>query len=138
MFNSLLAIGLFPIILALPAPQIGDYGENTGPVAGIKPPTPTVTSASGSLYGPSSLLGEAAAPSPISGGDSAIVSDFKLVNGQEADANLGLYLDFDSIEKPQPIRGEFGQTDPGPSEFEPPLPTFNSLKLIWFSRNIRL
>lgn len=123
MFTLLLASSLFSIILALPAPQIGDYGENTGPVAGIDPPTPTVTVASGSLYGPSSLLGEAASPSPVSGGDSAIVSNFKLVNGQQADADLGLYLDFDSVEKPQPIRGEFGETDPGPRKLKIPVPS---------------
>ncbi|CAG8957778.1 hypothetical protein HYFRA_00000116 [Hymenoscyphus fraxineus] len=117
MAKSITVLGLIRAVLSLPAPQMGDFGENTGPVAGVDPPTPTVTVESGSLYGPSSLLGELASPSPVSGGDSAIVQDFQLVNGQEADADLGLYLDFDSIEKPQPIRGTFGQTDPGPRTF---------------------
>ena len=81
------------------------------------PPSPTVTSASGSLYGPESLLGEVAKPSSLSGGDSAIVSNYPLVNGQEADKNLGLYLDFNSVENPQALRGDGGQTDPGPSRY---------------------
>lgn len=113
-FNSLLVAGL-PAVLAAPAPQL-NYRENTGPVGGVNPPIPTVTAASGSLYGPESLLGEIAQPSPVSGGDSAIVSDYPLVNGQDAPSKLGLYLDFNSVENPQPLRGGGGQTDPGPSE----------------------
>ncbi|KAE8445328.1 hypothetical protein EG329_013566 [Mollisiaceae sp. DMI_Dod_QoI] len=87
-------------------------------MGGVNPPIPTVTTTSGSLYGPSSLLGEIAQPSPISGGTSAFVSDVPLVNGQEADSELGLYLDFNSVENPQPIRGTGGQTDPGPRTYE--------------------
>lgn len=43
------------------------------------------------------------------------------MNGQEADAELGLYLDFNSAtfpNGPQPIRGDLGATDPGPRTFE--------------------
>lgn len=50
-----------------------------------------------------------------------MVADPELVNGQEADADLGLYLDFNSATAPngpQPIRGELGSTDPGPRTFE--------------------
>jgi hypothetical protein len=104
-------------VAGLPAPQMSQFGENTGPVGGVNPPIPTVTAASGSLYGPSDLLGEVYPPEPVSGGDSAIVSDVTLVNGQEADSDLGLYLDFNGVEIPQPIRGDGGQTDPGPSKF---------------------
>ncbi|TVY89378.1 Oxalate decarboxylase, partial [Lachnellula willkommii] len=117
MFKSLLVAGLLPTVFAAPAPQM-NYAENTGPVGGVDPPIPTVTAASGSLYGPEDLLGEIAKPSPVFGGDSAIVTNYPLVNGQEADDDLGLYLDFNSVEKPQPIRGEAGQTDPGPRTYE--------------------
>ncbi|KUJ15605.1 RmlC-like cupin [Mollisia scopiformis] len=117
MIGSLVAAGLFPAVMAAPAPQM-NYGENTGAVGGVDPPSPTVTTTSGSLYGPSDLLGEIAKPSPISGGDSAFVSDAPLVNGQEADSDLGLYLDFNSVENPQPLRGTGGQTDPGPRTYE--------------------
>ncbi|CZT41256.1 related to oxalate decarboxylase [Rhynchosporium secalis] len=112
---ALAAAGVLPAALAAPAPQMSKYGENTGPIAGY-PPIPEATAASGSLYGGKSLLGEVAKPYPVSGGDSAIVSDYTLVNGQEAEAKLGLYLDFNSVENPQPIRGEGGQTDPGASK----------------------
>ena len=50
-----------------------------------------------------------------------MVPDPELVNGQEADADLGLYLDFNSATPPngpQPIRGGLGGTDPGPRTFE--------------------
>jgi hypothetical protein len=115
---TLLAAGLLPAALALPTPQMS-YGEQSVPEGGVTSPVPTVTSPTGSLYGPDSLRGEIAQPSPISGGDSAIVSDYPLVSGQEADADLGLFLDFNSVENPQPIRGTLGQTDPGPRKYSP-------------------
>jgi hypothetical protein len=114
--SSLAVAGLLPSVLAVPAPQMS-YAENEGPVAGVSPPIATATGFSGSLYGDESLLGEVAPPSPTSGADSAIVSPVELVNGQEADSDLGLYLDFNSVDKPQAIRGSGGQTDPGPSKF---------------------
>ncbi|GKU01936.1 oxalate decarboxylase [Fusarium langsethiae] len=118
LFKALLASLPISQSLALPAPQMGDYGENKGPVGGVDPPTPTVTSTSGSLYGDSSLLGgKAPLPDPDKS-DSAVVKDPTLVNGQEADAKLGLYLDFDSVDVPQPIRGGLGATDPGPRTYE--------------------
>jgi hypothetical protein len=92
-----------------------DYGENEGAVGGVSPQIPTVTSAQGSLYGDESLLGGNAARPPTSGGGSAVVSDPELVDGQKASETLGLYLDFNSVEAPQPIRGAKGATDPGPS-----------------------
>lgn len=92
-----------------------DYGENQGNVGGVEPQIATVTASSGSLYGDESLLsGNAQRPS-TSGGDSAVVDDVELVNGQEASEKLGLYLDFNSVDVPQPIRGSKGATDPGPS-----------------------
>ncbi|KAL6407277.1 oxalate decarboxylase [Ilyonectria robusta] len=115
LLNGLIAL---PVGLARPAPQMGNYGENKGPVGGVKPPTPTVTSTSGSLYGDSSLLGgNAPLPDPDKS-DSAVVDDPKYVNGQDADADLGLYLDFDDADPPQPIRGGLGATDPGPRTYE--------------------
>ncbi|PQE17262.1 oxalate decarboxylase family bicupin protein [Rutstroemia sp. NJR-2017a BVV2] len=109
--------GLLPAAFALPTPQMS-YGEQSVPEGGVTSPVPTVTAPTGSLYGPDSLRGEIVQPSPISGGDSAIVSDYPLVSGQEADADLGLFLDFNGVENPQPIRGTLGQTDPGPQTYE--------------------
>lgn len=91
-----------------------DYGENTGPVGGYTPPLAPVDKPTGSLYGDASLLGGNAKRPPTKGGDSANVPNPELVNGQEADDTLGLYLDFNSVQVPQPIRGDKGNTDPGP------------------------
>jgi quercetin dioxygenase-like cupin family protein len=97
--------------------RMGDYGENSGPVGGVNAPIPTVTAASGSLYGGSGLLGgNAALPNPES--DSADVENAEYVNGQSADRKLGLYLDFNAVDTPQPVRGGFGATDPGPRTYD--------------------
>ncbi|KAJ4418484.1 hypothetical protein N0V82_005564 [Gnomoniopsis sp. IMI 355080] len=95
---------------------MGDYGENSGSVGGVDPPTPTVTAASGSLYGSEDLLGGRAAE-PDTSADSAVVENPQYVNGQDADKKLGLYLDFNSVDAPQPMRGGYGGTDPGPRTY---------------------
>ena len=46
--------------------------------------------------------------------DTAVVSDYVLVPGQSSSADNGLFLDFTSTPNPQPIRGQYGGTDPGP------------------------
>ncbi|KAF7924766.1 hypothetical protein BELL_0093g00010 [Botrytis elliptica] len=119
LLSPFVATGLLSVVLSAPAPKPQmSYGEQSVAVAGVSAPVPTVTAATGSLYSDGSLLGEAAKPSPVSGGDSAIVSSAPMVNGQEADADLGLYLDFNSVPNAQPIRGSTGQTDPGPQTYE--------------------
>ncbi|EAW14256.1 putative oxalate decarboxylase [Aspergillus clavatus NRRL 1] len=40
---------------------------------------------------------------------------FTLVPGQKDDVDDGVYLDFEDADNPQPIRGDRGGTDPGPS-----------------------
>lgn len=122
--SVLATIGLLSYVLAAPAPQLVPANEGTGAVAGETPTAvPTATTTSGPLFGSESLLGEVYPPTPIDGtgssgtGDnSAIVSNYALVNGQEADPKLGLYLDFNSVPNPQPIRGSGGQTIPDPSK----------------------
>ncbi|KAI1809848.1 Bicupin, oxalate decarboxylase/oxidase [Poronia punctata] len=114
---AFLAAGLLPLICALPAPQM-TYEENTGPVGGVDAPFPTFTAAAGDLRGSTDLQGGIASRPPVAGSDSAVVADVELVDGQEADADLGLYLDFHSAKRPQPIRGGFGETDPGPRTVE--------------------
>ncbi|KAI0197115.1 oxalate decarboxylase oxdD [Xylaria flabelliformis] len=97
------------------------YEENTSPVGGVDAPFPTFTTTTGDLRGSTSLQGGIAARPPTSGGDSAVVANPELVNGQSADASLGLYLDFNSASYPngpQPIRGTEGATDPGPRTYE--------------------
>lgn len=95
---------------------MGDYGENSGSVGGVDPPTPVVTSPTGSLYGSEDLIG-GRAPEPDTSADSAEVENPQYVNGQNADKKLGLYLDFNSVDAPQPVRGGYGGTDPGPRTY---------------------
>ncbi|KAI0846753.1 Bicupin, oxalate decarboxylase/oxidase [Daldinia vernicosa] len=119
--KTLASAGLFHLALGLPRPQM-TYEDNKGDVGGIDAPIPTYTGAPvGDLRGSTNLQGGIASRPPVDGGDSAIVEDPQLVGGQEADAKLGLYLDFNSAEYPngpQPIRGGEGQTDPGPRTYE--------------------
>lgn len=110
---------VLPNALAVPAPQrhVEPNIGSEGPVGGVDVnalPTATATGSSGSLRGGSNLLGEVAPASAVSGGNSAQVTNYELVNGQDADPKLGLYLDFAGTENPQPLRGNTGQTDPGP------------------------
>jgi hypothetical protein len=70
-------------MLRAPAPQMS-YGENYDPVRGVAIPSPIATGTSGSLYGPSNLLGEISPALLVSGGDSAVVSDHPLVNGSRS------------------------------------------------------
>ncbi|KAI1074602.1 Bicupin, oxalate decarboxylase/oxidase [Whalleya microplaca] len=97
------------------------YEENSGDVGGVQLPIPSSSVTVGDLRGSSNLLGGIAPRPPVSGGDSAVVENPELVNGQDADGKLGLYLDFNSAtypNGPQPIRGGRGGTDPGPRTYE--------------------
>ncbi|KAJ8106051.1 hypothetical protein ONZ43_g7193 [Nemania bipapillata] len=118
--KSLLVAGCLPLAYGLPKPQL-TYEENSGPVGGVDAPFPTFTATAGDLRGSTDLQGGIAPRPPTSGGDSAVVADPELVNGQEVDADIGLYLDFNSATAPngpQPLRGGLGSTDPGPRTFE--------------------
>ncbi|GAB0145280.1 hypothetical protein EsHS_00005716 [Epichloe bromicola] len=110
------ATGFLLAALAAAAPQM-KYGEKTGPVGGVTPPIPTATSSSGSLYGDGKLLGGNAPPPDVESSD-AVVRNPQEVDGQDAEAKLGLFLDFKGVEKPEPIRGEYGGTDSGPRRYE--------------------
>ena len=67
---------------------------------------------SGSVYGSPSFAGPDG--NPVDTADTAIVSNYQFVPGQTEDADLGLYLDLNEVQNPQPIRGSDGGTDPGP------------------------
>ena len=96
--------------LTSPLPQ-GGYGSgiNNNDVPGIPV---GAAGATGTPYGPEALLGNDGSTQDTA--DSAIVTDYKLVPGQEANADVGLYLDFSKTPNPQPIRGSNGYTDAGP------------------------
>lgn len=80
--------------------------------------------ASGNVYGDHELLGNAGdgkSPSsvgsevaPPTGSNEELAGPYELAAGQDADANLGLFLDLDDVENPQPIRGGNGAVDSGP------------------------
>lgn len=109
---------LTTLMLALSAsaaPQL-KYGENTGAVGGVSS-TPQATAPSGSLYGSAKLQG-GDAKIPDTKGPSADVPKPDHVEGQDADADLGVYLNMNSVERPQPMRGGYGNTDAGPRTFE--------------------
>ncbi|TLD18568.1 hypothetical protein PspLS_10153 [Pyricularia sp. CBS 133598] len=104
--------------LAVPAPQMpANYGQNPAPQGGVTP-LPPVQGPTGQLRGSINLQGGIAPRPPVKGGDSAKVPNPQMVTGQKADAKLGLFLDFNSVEVPQPIRGDRGSTDPGPRTYE--------------------
>jgi hypothetical protein len=91
--------------------------------------------ASGSLTGTEALLGPDG--NPVNNADTTIITNFELVPGQTEESDYGLYLDFTKTSNPQPIRGPFGGTDPGPREA---LITFNTpaMKLIMRIRKLCL
>ena len=110
--SLLVAKCLVDSVLTLPVPQ-GGYGKpiNNDDVPGI-PDGPT--GVADSVYGSEALLGHDS--NPVNTADTTQVSPYSMVPGQEADADLGLYLDFTNAPNPQPIRGQNGATDPGPSK----------------------
>lgn len=108
--GALIATCLVQNSLAVPLPQGGfGSGINNADVPGI---SVGPTGATGSPYGSETLLGNGGSTQNIA--DSAIVSNYELVPGQQANANEGLYLDFTKTPSPQPIRGSNGYTDAGP------------------------
>ena len=76
-------------------------------------PSPGPPGAAGSLYGSASLAGHDG--NPVDRANSAVVTNYDLVPGQKEEADLGLYLDLNKVQNPQPVRGSNGGTDPGPS-----------------------
>lgn len=70
---------------------------------------PTGTS---SATAPTSLLGYN--PANTVKNENTDDIDYQLAAGQTAAANIGAYLDFNTVQNPQPIRGTKGGTDPGP------------------------
>jgi hypothetical protein len=70
---------------------------------------PTGTS---SAAAPTSLLGYN--PANTVKNENTDDIDYQLAAGQTAAANIGAYLDFNTVQNPQPIRGTKGGTDPGP------------------------
>ena len=101
------------IVLGAPAPNFATY--NSDP-AGIPTKALSVSGlpgATGSLRAGTNLVGYNPS-NPVSPGPTS-VSSFALAPGQTNSPDLGLYLDLENVQNPQPIRGSTdGPTDPGP------------------------
>ncbi|GES64932.1 oxalate decarboxylase [Aspergillus terreus] len=82
---------------------------------GAAAPTARDSAGNPPLRGSEDLLGYSASNklSPHSTED----IKYTLASGQKDDADLGVYLDFETVDNPQPIRGELGGTDPGPRNY---------------------
>jgi len=83
-------------------------------------PVPPV-GASGQQYPTGTLLGPAQSIASISGAGPAATlpaESWSLVANQDAPSDEGLILNFEDAGNPQPIRGENGNTDPGPRTYE--------------------
>ena len=105
--GALLIANLILIALAAPTSKRTDL-----PIAIPDEPSPGPPGYSGDPYGSPNLSGHNG--NLVNTQDSAVVSDYQLVPGQEEDADLGLHLDLESVSNPQPIRGSLGGTDPSP------------------------
>ncbi|GCB27764.1 oxalate decarboxylase OxdC [Aspergillus awamori] len=73
---------------------------------------PTGTKSNPPLRGSENLLGYSASNTVTDQSTDDI--PYVPVPGQTDSADLGVYLDFDDVENPQPVRGSTGGTDPGP------------------------
>lgn len=113
--SAFLLAALLGTAAALPKPQFQTYASDPADLPTYTVPAYGPPSATGSLLGPASLNDYNPA-NPISTDTSVVpTSDFELAEGQTADADIGLYLNFENVENPQPIRGSTNMpTDPGP------------------------
>lgn len=76
---------------------------------------PAAVASSNPLRGGANLIGYS--PSNTISNENTETISYQLAAGQTDAPNLGVYLDLDDVENPQPIRGDTGGTDPGPREF---------------------
>lgn len=67
------------------------------------------------LRGSESLVGYSSSNKVTNGPPPKI--KYTLLPGQKEDPKIGSYLDFQTADNPQPIRGSTGSDDPGPSTF---------------------
>jgi hypothetical protein len=132
-FSIICAIASSSLVLGAPAPKLNKRQESI--IVGL-PNGPQINNAdlpysavgpvgaSGDPFGSPSFAGSTGDNSPPtevgpnvpypSGSVSNYVGDYELVPCQEADPDLGLYLDFTSNPNPQPIRAQLGGVDSGP------------------------
>lgn len=76
---------------------------------------PAAAASSKPLRGGENLIGYS--PTNTISNENTETISYQLAPGQTDAADLGVYLNFDDVESPQPIRGDMGGTDPGPRMF---------------------
>jgi hypothetical protein len=76
---------------------------------------PAAAASSNPLRGGENLIGYS--PTNTISNENTETISYQLAPGQTDAADLGVYLDFNDVENPQPIRGDTGGTDPGPRMF---------------------
>ncbi|OQN96739.1 hypothetical protein B0A48_17163 [Cryoendolithus antarcticus] len=122
MFYRLLATQvLFAVTLATPIAieRRQSASASDSPAATVVPTATAVgpPGASGYLRGSTDLGGFSSSNPVDTTADASVVSpdQYELAPGQDADKDLGLFLDLSTVENPQPIRGSTdAPTDPGP------------------------
>ncbi|QGA18862.1 hypothetical protein EYB26_006547 [Talaromyces marneffei] len=77
---------------------------------------PAAPAFSNPLRGGENLIGYS--PTNTISNENTETISYQLAPGQTDTADLGVYLDFDGVENPQPIRGNTGGTNPGPRNAE--------------------
>ena len=105
---ALSLLALAPGLLAAPAPAPAPAAAGTDLEARYVPQEPPGIPRG--IRGDTDFIGPDGHPlnSPVR------PIQYSLVNGQSADKDLGIYLDFTSTPNPQPLRGNAGYLDPGP------------------------
>jgi hypothetical protein len=81
-------------------------------IASLEQATLAAPTGTSSATAPTSLLGYN--PANTVKNENTDDIEYQLAAGQTAAANIGAYLDFNTVQNPQPIRGTKGGTDPGP------------------------
>ena len=115
---------LFSSTFSAPTPQ-----HEVNIIAGLRPSNLAIATVIDATFGPPQATGHLTGSLDLLGddgthpddtvppGQGAIVTDGTLVDGQTADADYGLFLDFSDSPNPQPIRGSEGGTDAGPRAY---------------------
>lgn len=84
-------------------------------LAAITNAAPAAVAPSNPLRGGEGLIGYS--PSNTISNENTETISYQLAPSQTQDADIGAYLDFSTIDNPQPIRGSLGGTDPGPRPY---------------------
>lgn len=113
---ALTASSIVQFVSAAPRPNFATYNSDPADIATTPVYVSGIPGATGSLRGGIGLAGYNPS-NPVNPGPSTI-SSFQVAPAQTQDPDLGLYLDLQNLENPQPVRGSpDAPTDPGPRAY---------------------